>query len=457
MRRILAAMLVVTVAAALAACTPTTERQAATTGQPGLPNPNPYTITDVPSVAEIDLEITTTSMELAGKAIPRYLYTVADDPTMYGAGRPIVVDQGDTVRLTATNRTQEPTNIHWHGLHVPNDQDGPAILIEPGASHDYEFTADQPGTYWYHSHQRPVRDQVDFGMYAPLIVRDAADAGYDRDQILVLDDWLVDRSTGHMEIVGDVDTVNGRTGEEIPAIPITTGELHKLRLINASSARTQQLRFPVEVRVTHTDGMPLPEPYTTRVLTIAPAERYDVELSITGGADQRLAITGDRDAGMVIPIDYTATDAAPTESPFLAPAPQPVEPGLLTRDPDIEMSLSAGMGMRGGMGMVWTINGQAYPSTEGFTVELGRTYVIRFRNNGMPPTPHPMHIHGTHFRVLSNNGEAVTREAWKDTTIIPPGAYQDIAITFDEPGTWMVHCHILDHEDGGMMTTIDVV
>lgn len=455
MRRILAATLAVAVTAVLAACTndptPSTNE---TPSAGSLPVADIYNITDTASDADIDLNIIQTSMPLGGKNLDRYLYTVAGDDAVYGAGRPIVVDAGATVRLSATNDTDTATNIHWHGMSVPNDQDGPGIVIEPGQSHDYEFVATQPGTYWYHSHERPVRDQVDEGMYAPIIVRDPIDAGYDLDQILVLDDWLVNNDTGHMEIVGDIDTVNGRTGADIAPIQISGGQIAKLRLINASSARTQQMSFPMDVRVTHTDGWPLVKPYVTRELTIAPGERFDVELAPAGGTDDTDTITNDRDNGMAIPIEYTATTAKAALSPFVAPEATALDPELLTRAADVEMTLSDSMGM--GSGMTWTINGEAFPDAETFDLELGRTYVLRFTNAGMHQMDHPMHIHGAHFRLLADSSGPVTEEIWKDTVSVPPGGSVDVAITFDQPGTWMAHCHILDHEDGGMMTTINV-
>jgi FtsP/CotA-like multicopper oxidase with cupredoxin domain len=237
------------------------------------------------------------------------------------------------------------------------------------------------------------------------------------------------------------------------------------------------------VRVTHTDGAPLPQPFTTNTLTIAPGERYDVELALTADSDQNLTIANQRNAGLRIPIRYTATGAAPTaspyaNSPYVAPAPTPLDPVLANQAPDITMVLGEGMGMgggmmgggggnggmgggmggggMGGMGMVWTINGQVYPDTQTYQLGVGQTYVIRFSNRGMERITHPMHIHGAHFRVLADNGTPETREIWKDTLSIPWGHDVDIAVTFDKPGEWMVHCHILDHEDGGMMTSFNV-
>jgi len=419
-----------------------------------LPKVDRYDLTGSTAQAAVDLDITTAEMTVGGRTVERYLYADPASAVVHGAGVPIVVDVGQRVQIDVTNSTDTATNIHWHGMSVPNDQDGPGILIEPGQEHRYEFTAARAGTYWYHSHERPVRDQVDRGMYAPFIVRDPADARYDLDQVLVLDDWVVDRTTGHMEIVGDVDTVNGRTGDDIEPISIVAGQIAKLRLVNASTAKTQDLTFPLDVRVTHTDGAPLAEPYSTRRLSIAPGERYDIEVAPAGDLGSGLAISNERNNGMAIPLNYTASNAPAAVSPLIPPAPSDLDPDLLGREPDIEMVLADAMTMSGGMGMAWTINGDVFPDAETFDVQVGRTYLVRFRNAGQHRMDHPMHVHGTHFRVLSTDGRPLEREVWKDTVAVPPDSYVDVAVTFDQPGTWMVHCHILDHEDAGMMTSI---
>ena len=159
-------------------------------------------------------------------------------------GTPIVVHEGENVIVEGVNHLPVTTNIHWHGLVVPNDQDGPNRVIEPGASFRYEFTAKEAGTYWYHSHYRPVLTQVDMGLYAPFIVKTNADDKYSGDHILVLDDWYLDENgnrltgtaRGTMERYGNIETVNGKTGEAIEPLVFKPGELHKLRFINASTA-----------------------------------------------------------------------------------------------------------------------------------------------------------------------------------------------------------------------------
>jgi len=108
--------------------------------------------------------------------------------------------------------------------------------------------------------------------------------------------------------------------------------------------------------------------------------------------------------------------------------------------------------------MQWTINGKAFPDTEPLKVKVGQVVKVRFWNKdtqGMHPMDHPMHLHGTYFQVVSLNGKAPERETWKDTINVPAGQYVDIAFKMEEPGMWMLHCHILDHEDGGMMTMVE--
>ena len=106
--------------------------------------------------------------------------------------------------------------------------------------------------------------------------------------------------------------------------------------------------------------------------------------------------------------------------------------------------------------MEWTINGLVYPNTTPTHLHVGQVYKLRFTNADrmMMAIPHPIHIHGGHFQVLSIDGSPAPTEIWLDTVEVYPGEYVDIAIKFDNPGMWMMHCHVIDHEDGGMMTML---
>jgi FtsP/CotA-like multicopper oxidase with cupredoxin domain len=413
-------------------------------------------------------------------------------------GTPIVARVGDRVVIDVTNQLLVPTNIHWHGLEVPNDQDGPGFSIPAGAKHRYEFVARQTGTYWYHSHQVPVLDQLDRGLYGPFIVKAAEDAAYSGDHVLILDDWYLDANgrrlegtaRGAMERLGNVESVNGKTGSAIEPLVFRQGELHKLRFINASTAAVHTVRITGHVfRVTHTDGHGLVEPYQIDVLTLSPGERLDAEVAAVGSEGTEYFISSDRpDLGIRIPIKYGPGKVASVSSPYVPPESKAF-PGIWDKAPNFVLELGSAMRMggmgsgsmdgmggmgnsMGGMGstdgkestgntmtsmMRWTINGASFPDTEPLFVKVGSVVKVRFFNRDtqmMHPMDHAMHLHGTYFQVVSENGAKPPRETWKDTVNVPAGRFVDVAFVMRNPGTWMLHCHIIDHEDNGMMTMV---
>jgi len=278
--------------------------------------------------ADIKLEIKETDWELKPGLSTRVWSYNGSVP-----GTPIVVKEGDRVVVEGKNLLSVTTNIHWHGLLVPNNQDGPSRVIKPGESFRYEFTANESGTYWYHSHYRPVLTQVDMGLYAPFVVKTAADAQYSGDHVLVLDDWYLDgngkrlagTARGEMERYGNIETVNGKTQNAIPPLVFRPGELHKLRLINASTAAYHTLQLERHgFRVTHTDGHPLTEPYMADKITLAPGERMDVEVAAVGTEGQQYSLISDRpELGIIVPILYKGKAVASVPSPFVPPAARP--------------------------------------------------------------------------------------------------------------------------------------
>ena len=400
-------------------------------------------------------------------------------------GTPIVVRQGETVRIQVVNRLPEASNVHWHGLILPVEQDGPSLSIQPGATHNYEFVANDSGTYWYHPHFMPVLPQLDRGLYGSLIVLAQEDASYSGDHTFVLDDWLLDAqghriegtAPGDMERHGNVETVNGKTGPAIAPLRLVKGELHKLRFINASTASVHNLSIQGHrFRVTHTDGHALAQPFLTDSIKIAPGERIDAELAATGEPGRSYEIASSRRAsGMVIPVVYGSGSIPVLSSPFVTPKPRGYTIDPRTR-PDIVLELGSamarGMGGHGMMGhgssgntgdtpaMIWTINGRAHPDTLPIEVPLNKVVTMRVYDRDMMGMmmghgmEHSVHLHGTTFQVLSVNGRAPSGEVWKDTVPIPTHGYVDLAFVMTYPGDWMLHCHIIDHEDGGMMTVV---
>lgn len=406
-------------------------------------------------------------------------------------GPTIKAQPGEKVVIEGTNKLPVATNIHWHGLAIPNDQDGPMKEIKPGESYRYEFTVPESGTFWYHSHYRPVVEQMDMGLYGTFIVAAPEDAKYSSDTTFVLDDWLLDArgrrmngtDRGNMERLGNIETVNGKTGTAIAPLILKSGQLAKLRFVNASTAAVHTLTVSGhQFRVTHLDGHPLSDPYFTSTISLSPGERVDAELAATGNGGTSYAIASDRpDYGMVIPIKYETGSVPVVASPYVAP-PSRGFPGIESRSPDFVLELNSRMnmgasgnsGMMGGMtgdtgmmgsgsdpaGMMqWTINGKSWPETAPLNVKLGSVVKVRLYNRDtkmMHPMDHPIHLHGTSFQVVSVNGQKPPREMWKDTFAVPAGQFVDIAFTYTNPGDWMLHCHIIDHEDNGMMTIVKV-
>jgi len=243
----------------------------------------------------------------------------------------------------------------------------------------------------------------------------------------------------------------------------------------ASTAAVHTIRVSGHsFRVTHTDGHPLARPNETDRITLAPGERIDAEIFASGREGQRFEMaSGRKELGISIPIVYGEGSVPAVTSPFVPPRPRAYLPAPPDR-PDFALELSSAMGMVGGEGMMmggmmmgggsnalrWTINGKSYPETARLDVPVGEVITMRIRNRDMMSMmmghrmDHPIHLHGTFFQVLSINGQAPMDELWKDTIPVPSGGYVDIAFVMAKPGDWLLHCHIIDHEDGGMMSVI---
>ena len=202
------------------------------------------------------------------------------------------VTEGDEVRINVQNDLPEETSLHWHGLILPNEMDGAADVtqepIEPGESYVYEFTAGQPGTYFYHSHQEPDRQQG-LGLYGALII-DPKDPSvdeaydYDHEAVVQLQEWLERDGYTYpaMTMEGALPnyfTINGKSYPETETINMQVGERLRVRFIGSNNNFVHPMHIhggPFEI--VETDGNPVQE--SARVLkdtvNVGPGERYDV-------------------------------------------------------------------------------------------------------------------------------------------------------------------------------------
>ncbi|MBR28202.1 MAG: copper oxidase [Rhodobacteraceae bacterium] len=415
-------------------------------------------------------------------------------------GPEIRVRQGDRLRIAVENALDEETTVHWHGLRVPNAMDGVPHLtqapIAPGETFTYEFDAVDAGTFWYHPHQRSF-EQVGRGLYGALIVEEANPPRVDRELVWVLDDWRLTQDAAisddfggfhdmsHAGRLGNTVTINGRVPD---ALPVRAGERIRLRLINAANARIFALDFgDLAPQVIALDGQPVtPHAAPGGRVVLGPAMRADLILDVTAAPGATISVI-DRffaqDAYTLVDLTVAETplrDTAPDWSMELPSNPLP-EPdiararrhevtftgGMMGGMVERQMGLSgeSGMGgmMSGGMmnrmhdGGIWFVNGVA---AEGhildpmLTLERDASHVIPMTNaTAFHP---PIHLHGHSFRVISRNGTPTAHREWQDTVLMAPRERVEIAFVADNPGDWMFHCHILEHQAGGMMGVIRV-
>ena len=405
-------------------------------------------------------------------------------------GPEIRVRQGEPVRIVVENKLDEDTTVHWHGIRLPNAMDGvPGLTqppIRPGDKFTYEFTPPDAGTFWYHPHADSLR-QLGRGLAGVLIVEEPQPVPVDRDIVWALTDW---RLTEDAQIasgfgnamdaamagrVGNTVTLNGALSENVS---VRAGERVRLRLVNCALARIMALRFeghrPVIIAI---DGQPCEphEPEGGR-LVLGPAMRIDVMLDMVGEPGTRYRATDDFYTDLSYWVTHLAyEDKTPirsrsSESRLVLPRNPLPEPDLAVAEHH-ELKLQGGM-MGGGMmtgtggmmgmshGASWAINGTSMTGDGHagmpplLTLKIGKSHVLTMRNE--TAWWHPMHLHGYSFRVLSRNGHPVQYRQWADTVLVPPKEAVDVAFVADNPGDWMLHCHVVDHQMSGLMTILRV-
>lgn len=390
---------------------------------------------------------------------------------------------GDTVQIRFTNRLNQPTNLHYHGLHIPPTGTGDNVFLEipSGEGHTYEFQIPQnhpAGTFWYHPHYHGlVAEQLFGGLAGLFVVRGELDEIPEiqaaQEVFLVLKDFALDRSgnipdPGHMAQmtgrIGDLLTTNGQFN---PALEIPQGGLLRLRLLNASTSRFFWLSLEEHpFYLIATDGGAIASPLELNDLVLAPGERVEVLVKADRESGQYRLLNqpfnpaqGMMGGGMmggsqnrsttetVATLTYNgSTDALPLPAQLIAVEPLP-EPQT-TR----QFTLNHGMGM----GMVFLINGKAFEHDRIDTQVLLNTIEDwEIINTGT--MTHPFHVHVNKFQVISRNGQPVPYAAWKDVVSVSPGESVRIRIPFrDYAGKTVYHCHVLDHEDRGMMGILEM-
>jgi bilirubin oxidase len=393
-------------------------------------------------------------------------------------GPVIELREGQRVTIDFANRLGLESTIHWHGLAVPADQDGsPMDPVAPGANRLYTFDVPMgsAGTYWYHPHAHQTTTlQVGHGLAAPLIVRGADDPlGALPELTLMITSLTLDQNgqvaTGAAALGGMGAMMMAGTGEilvngqRVPVHTMTPGATERWRIINATADRYMRVGLDGHrFAVVGTDGGLLgqPMPGLTEWL-LAPAQRVEIVVTIAAAQSTRYALrdlgySGGMSGGAGGELMTVETGRTPAQAPVALPAVlRPVaDLGLASARQRVVLS-GAGMGMMG----AFLINGKSFDMNRvDLETEVGRVELWDLVNTTF--MDHPIHIHGTQFQVVARTVGGlvapVTYPAWLDTVNVPAGETITIKTRQTLPGKRMFHCHILPHEDAGMMAVLDV-
>ncbi len=393
----------------------------------------------------------------------------------------IVVDRGRRLRVRLVNDTDLDTTMHWHGMRVPEDQDGIDQMsrpIRPGETFTYEFEARDAGLYWYHPHM-DTDSVLERGLYGPLWVRDPVEPAVECLSVVTVDDLLVggdgsvaSASTGmgdmgmggmdgmSMERLGDTLLANGRTGARTVVPP---GASVLFAIVNAANARYFDLRLEGhELEVVGTDGGWLGEPHPVDSVRVAPGERWLIH-TLAGDPGEYGFTTSvvdlheGGDGGMADPLGsgqhtvwtLVVEGDEVTPTPLVLPTPEELpSSGSLAHTWVLD---DADMGGMGGMGMAFTIDGETWPDVPLVTTASGLPVQFDVRNQSS--MRHPFHLHGQRFAVLGSGADTL---GWKDTFDVPAGETRSFVTLADNPGDWLYHCHILEHAEDGMAGVLEV-
>lgn len=435
-----------------------------------------------------------TAIELVGTDLPKTQVWAYNQSI---PGPVIRAKQGEQLLISFENALSEPSTIHWHGLRVPIEQDGVPFFsqdpVRPGGRHLYALPLEDAGTFWYHPHVNSS-EQLGRGLSGVLIVEEppevASRLGVDREIVWAIDDWRLDEKAqiapfgnrhdaSHGGRFGNFITVNGsqELGESVRA-----GERVRLRLVNVANAQFFHLRFqPLDPWLIAIDGHPVdPAQLGENGIWLGPGQRADLVVDIdlepgtytevldtAYGTDEARAIMG-----------WSVVDATPVRKNVQS-APEGLPPNPVSK-PDLENAEQHTLVFEGGAmggltqarmdgrmldmralaeaGRFWAINGSVPADMHSMPplleLALGKSHIIKLENRTR--WVHPIHLHGHSFFVSDPRLPDGSPSVIRDTVLMAPNEITQIAFVASNPGRWMLHCHVLEHQGSGMMGTIQV-
>ena len=408
------------------------------------------------------------------KVTPAWLYNDEVFPVLR-------MKQGETLDVTLRNGLPEHTSIHWHGVRGPNGMDGVPYLTQmpvlPGEEFRYRFTPPDSGTFFFHPHCDTAA-QLGRGLVGALIVEEEQQA-FDDDVVLILKDWRVDAEGRFLPFstlsgasragtFGEWRTVNGL---QSPRIALRASNA-RLRLINADATRISQIGIiGGTARIIAIDGNPV-EPFPLDTWRLGPAMRLD--LALDAGGEVQLVDYFASSPVTLATLMFQSSTSTRRQSPGASPrvqtefskpwrhtlelgaglegnidiSPQPI---VLPDGKTIDLADSLCLATD----TFWTLDGKAWPGRSHgslppplFSFARGQNAILDLENT--TSRAHPIHIHGHTMTVLATS--LLQRPVHRaDTVLVLPNERVTVAFVADNPGNWMIHCHVIEHQETGMM------
>ena len=395
----------------------------------------------------------------------------------YGdAGMPptLRMRKGEPFSARLVNALDEATTIHWHGLRIANNMDGVPFLTQPyvnaGESFDYAFTPPDAGTFWYHPHCNTLT-QMGHGLTGVIVVEDPRDPSFDSEVVLNLRDWrlggdgqfiaqFLPKNAGKSGTFGTVRTANW-AGE--PQYDAPAGGLVRLRVAVTDVTRIYRLDVDgADATVIAIDGNPVPSRFSLGELMIGPGQRLDLAVRMPDGEGSIATLKDTRGTNEKTIATLRAVGASLKRDLRDVPAlaENPVPKADLSAAQHISVSLSATAetvavdSICGTLGYsFWAINKVPWPGDTPDPIaplaelKLGRSYILDVEN--LTPHVHPIHLHGMSFTVLKSSTREVMPQV-TDTYLLNSDEKVQLALVADNPGDWVFHCHIIEHQKTGM-------
>lgn len=408
--------------------------------------------------------------------------------------------QGQWLRARLRNELDEHTSVHWHGIRLPNAMDGVPYLtqapVQPGQSFTYAFQPPDTGTFFFHPHCDTAAE-MGRGLSGILIIDGDEERKSDVDLICAYRDWrlkpdgtfdafITDKGAATAGTFGQVATVNQLPLPYHADLP-SNGDI-RLRVLNLDVTRIMEVGVEgADAWIIATDGNPI-EPVKLDTWKLGPAMRLDLQLRAPAQAGAKIQLKNYFAAQPVLLAEFTAKGDALDRPAFVPAALRPAKLAVPDLASAVQLPLrlsSASSGSETGTATTptqakpadivlpdgevlhladslcltpetfWALNGEAWPDRSHkhlppplFKMVRGTTYAIEIVNT--TSRQHPIHLHGHTFHVLASSSQKILPHL-ADTVLVAPNERVKIAFVADNPGSWMIHCHIVEHQETGMM------